>query len=224
MENVTVRDSILSRLNNAPRGVIPEKTELMPFPETSMNREDLIVKFTQMLAEQTGVVHRVKDSTELSETLKRVLAEEGVTELAASDDSILLQTGLDSLSDVTVKRCKDFKDISAFKDYLFTKADAGITGADFAVAESGTLVIAHNAEKPRLVSLAPAIHIAVVKLEHLVPVYESAVSKIYADEKPSQVTFITGPSMTADIQAMPFKGMHGPKKLFVFLVELVKSL
>ena len=218
MDNTAVRDSILSGLNNAPRGIIPEKPELMPFPEMTMNRDDLIAKFTQMLAEQTGVVHRVKDSDEFPETLTRVLKDESITELAASDDSILASIGSDSLSDVTLKRRADFKDITAFKDYLFTKADAGITGADFAVAESGTLIIAHNAEKPRLVSLAPAIHIAVVKLENLVPVYETAVSKIYVEEKPSQVTFITGPSMTADIQATPFRGMHGPKQLIVFLV------
>jgi L-lactate dehydrogenase complex protein LldG len=52
------------------------------------------------------------------------------------------------------------------------------------------------------------------------PVYEQVVEKIVADKDkiPSQFTFITGPSMTADIQATAFKGMHGPKYLIVILI------
>ncbi len=220
MSETAVRETILSRLLDAPKSEMPLKPELMPFPEMAMGRDALVERFTQNVAEQTGVVYRVKDNSDLIETLMRVLKEESITELAASDDRILASLTPDSLSDVSLKRRTDFEDIFTFKEYLFNKADAGITGADFAVAESGTLIISHNTEKPRLVSLAPAIHIAVVKLENLLPVYEMAIEKIYENEKPSQVTFITGPSMTADIQATPFRGMHGPKKLIVFLVEL----
>ncbi len=221
MNQTAVRDNILSKLSKAPKGDIPARPDLLPFPEISMTREELVTKFTQNVAEQTGVVHRVKDNEELLEKLTNVLKEEGVKELAVSEDDVIAAVGLEVLhgeNGILVTKISDFKDRDSYKDYLFTKADAGITGADFAIAESGTLAIAHDNKKTRLVSLAPALHIAVVLIENLIPVYETAVKEIFKDGKPSQVTFITGPSMTADIQATPFKGMHGPKRLTIFLL------
>lgn len=221
MSQTAVRNKILSKLSNAPKGTIPERPELMPFPELAMTREELVARFTQNLAEQTGVVYRVKDNAELLEKLAEVLKEESVQELAITDDDIVAGAGLEVLHGefgMCVTNVADFKEKKEYKEYLFTKADAGITGADFAIAESGTLAIAHDNKKSRLVSLAPALHIAVVAIENLIPVYETAVHDIFKNGKPSQMTFITGPSLTADIQATPFRGMHGPKRLITFLL------
>jgi L-lactate dehydrogenase complex protein LldG len=57
-------------------------------------------------------------------------------------------------------------------------------------------------------------------VDRFVPIYENAIEKVFEnkDAVPSQFTFITGPSMTADIQATPFKGMHGPRRLIVILI------
>jgi len=64
------------------------------------------------------------------------------------------------------------------------------------------------------------LHIALVPATRMVPTYEQAVEEVYADMKniPSHVTFTTGPSMTADIKATPFKGMHGPRRLIAVLI------
>ncbi len=221
MGQTAVRNTILSNLSKAPKGDIYEKPDLLPFPEMSMTRDELVAKFTQNVAEQAGIVHRAKDNEELLEKLTIVLKEEAVKELAVSEDEVVAAIGLEVLHGefgLLVKKNSEFKERDFYKDYLFTKADAGITGADFAIAESGTLAIAHDNKNTRLVSLAPALHIAVVLIENLIPVYETAVKEIFKDGKPSQMTFITGPSMTADIQATPFKGMHGPKRLTIFLV------
>lgn len=217
MDSESVRNEVLTRLGTAPKGALPDLPELMPLPETEMDRKALADTFIQRLAEHTGVVHRVSGPDTFREKLELVLKEEGISGLAGADD-IPFQDITAGIPDISIKFRSDFEDLSAFKDYLFTEAEAGITGAAFAVAESGTLIIAHNADSPRLVSLAPPIHIAAVKIENLVPVYEPAAEAIYKASKPSQITFITGPSMTADIQATPFKGMHGPKRLIVFLI------
>jgi L-lactate dehydrogenase complex protein LldG len=105
---------------------------------------------------------------------------------------------------------------------IFDEAEAGVTGVDFAIAESGTLCLIHGRNQPRLVSLAPLIHIALLPLERLYPVYEDAIDRIFGSKGnlPSQVTLITGPSMTADIQGVPFKGMHGPKRLVVIIIGM----
>jgi len=58
-------------------------------------------------------------------------------------------------------------------------------------------------------------------LERLVPVYENVTEILFGqrDTAPGHVALIAGPSMTADIQATPFKGMHGPRKLMIILIE-----
>lgn len=213
----SVRDNILGRLKSAPAGEPVAVPELLPFPEMEMTQETLIETFTQRVSEQSGVVHRVKDPDMFREKLEHVVLEEKISELAVSDDLPDAIT-MDGIVGLTIKKRSDFTDAESFKDFLFTEADAGITGADYAVAESGTLLIAHDKKSPRLVSLAPVTHIAVVMAENLVPVYEPAVESVFREGKPSQMTLITGPSMTADIQATPFRGMHGPKRLIVFLV------
>jgi len=121
---------------------------------------------------------------------------------------------------IAVLTPRDSGDRDSFRDAVFDEVEAGITGADYAVAESGTLVIVHDADQPRLISLAPIMHIALVSVERIVPTYERAIEELYGDTKniPSHVTFITGPSMTADIKGKPFKGMHGPRRLMVILI------
>lgn len=221
MNQTIVRDTILSKLSKAPKGELSEIPELLPLSEMSMTQEELVETFTQNVALLAGAVHSVKSNTELLVKLQIVLVEEAVKEIAISEDELIISAGLETLhgqSGLSVSKISDFKGREDYKNYLFTTADAGITGADFAVAESGTIVIAHDKKNARLVSLAPALHITVVPIEKLVPVYEIAVEDIYKESRPSQVTFITGPSMTADIQATPFKGMHGPKKLIIFLL------
>jgi L-lactate dehydrogenase complex protein LldG len=112
-----------------------------------------------------------------------------------------------------------FEDREAYKNCVFNEVNAGITTADFAVAESGTLVMVHDRLNSRLISLAPVLHIAVVPVDRVVPVYEHAVETLLGKvDIPAHITFVTGPSMTADIQGVMFKGMHGPRKIAVILV------
>ena len=100
--------------------------------------------------------------------------------------------------------------------YEMALCDLGITEADYILPETGTIVLRSSAEKPRAVSLLPRIHLAVVHPEML----RADMHQVFAEAKDSHyLVFITGPSRTADIELTVTLGVHGPKSLFVWLME-----
>lgn len=219
----SAREEILGKLRQAPRRE-PEARPLMPpLSERSLDREGMIKKFSDALFFQTATVRRVKDNGEALDTLTEIAREEALHCVMASTDDVVTALDLPGWAreqGITLRTPLDFADRDAFKESVFTEAGAGITGVDFAVAETGTLGLIHDRNQARLISLAPIFHIAIVPVDRFVPVYEDAIEKVFADpaRMPGQFTFITGPSMTADIQATPFRGMHGPRRLTVIIV------
>ena len=219
----SAREEILRKLKAAPKKGIRSRPVLPPLRELSQTKEELIEKFTKNLVEETGVVHRVPDNQAALDKLTEIIQAEGMKKVMVSTDDVVAPLDLPAWgkrNNVQVMTPKDFPDRNSFRDAVFNEAEAGITGADFAVAESGTLALIHNQDQARLVSLAPILHMAIVPLERMVPVYERVTEKVFAkkDQLPSQFIFITGPSMTGDIQGALFKGMHGPRRLIVILV------
>jgi L-lactate dehydrogenase complex protein LldG len=218
----SVRDDILDRLRKAELGETPQRIELPPPYEAVFSREELIEKFAAKLAEQTGVFYRVDDGDGVKKILSEIVDQEGLKSVMATEDDLVQSLDLSSWGEekgVTVSFPHDFDDRESYKNGVFNNADAGITAADFAVAESGTLASIHDKTNARLVSLAPILHIAIVKIENVVPVYENVIETTYGSNNyPSHVTLITGPSMTGDIQGQMFKGMHGPRRLMVIMV------
>ena len=108
----------------------------------------------------------------------------------------------------------------------FSEAGLGVTGANLAIAESGTLVIATNEGNARLVSSLPPVHAAVVGLEKLVPALEDTVpilkllGRCATGQKLTAYTsFITGPSRTADIEKQLIIGVHGPRELHIIFLD-----
>jgi L-lactate dehydrogenase complex protein LldG len=220
----SARDEILNKLRSAPREAIPPRTDRPALKELSLTRDELIEIFSKNLVQETGVVHRVKDYREALEKLSQIAQEEGLRKVMITTDDVIASLNLvdwGKKNNVQVMTPQDFNNRDSYVDAVFQEADAGITGADFAVAESGTLGLIHNRDRARLVSLAPILHIAIVPVERMVAVYEQAVKNVFGKKEnlPSQFCFVTGPSMTADIRGIPFKGMHGPRKVIVILVE-----
>ncbi|MBI9076051.1 MAG: LUD domain-containing protein [Desulfatibacillum sp.] len=217
------RDKILNRLKAAPQILPPAPPVIAPMPDEALGQEQMVEKFQNLLAAQTGVLHRVADKDGVLEKLTEIFQAEGITKaLATTDETIadlnLPEWGKGNGFEITTH--KDYANREDYKKAAFDVVQAGVTGADFAFAESGTLCMVAREDMPRLPSLAPIIHIAVLPLDRLVPTYDHMVRQVFdAGAPPSQVFFITGPSMTADIQATPFKGMHGPQKLYVILRE-----
>ncbi len=94
----------------------------------------------------------------------------------------------------------------------------GISQLDWALANTGSLVQDATAVERRLVSTLPAIHIALVQTNCLLPDLQSVLSKI-RPEQTNYISFITGPSRTADIERVLTIGVHGPEKLVIVFVD-----
>lgn len=94
--------------------------------------------------------------------------------------------------------------------------DVGITTAQAAIAETGTLVLDSARERHRLVSLVPPVHIAIIDAASIFLTLAEALAFIHQNGNISPaVTFITGPSRTADIELTLAIGVHGPQELYV---------
>lgn len=97
-------------------------------------------------------------------------------------------------------------------------AKVGISQLDWAIANTGTLVQDAAPVDQRLVSTLPLIHIALVRSDRLVPDLPAALTKIRPDQT-NYISFITGPSRTADIERVLTIGVHGPEKLIIVFFD-----
>lgn len=104
----------------------------------------------------------------------------------------------------------------------FEQADAGITSCEVLIARNGSVMISSgNASGRRLSAYAP-VHIVIAKASQMVMDLKDAlafVERRYQGHIPSLLSTITGPSRTADIEKELVMGAHGPKSLYVFLLE-----
>ncbi len=220
--SISVRDRILDQLQRAPACSMPGRPAVPMPEEAGMDKEGRTSAFCQRFADQTGIVYQLAPNEDLSELLCRIFAEHELCRAIASSDAVLAQTCLArgaGIPGLEIRNRSDYSTRRAFKKAVFDDADAGITGADFGIAESGTLVLAFDSNHARLISLAPNVHIVLLPQDRIVGTYEQALAGLCAPGKTySQIALITGPSMTADIQGKPFKGMHGPRKIIAVLI------
>ena len=104
------------------------------------------------------------------------------------------------------------------------QAGLGLTGADYALAETGSIVILPRRGLSRLVSLVPPVHVALVRPEELLEGLDDLFLlrrlEYYRNggEMGSYLNFITGPSRTADIEMTIVQGVHGPKEVHLVLL------
>jgi L-lactate dehydrogenase complex protein LldG len=100
-------------------------------------------------------------------------------------------------------------------------ADIGITSADVAVAETGSIAVCSGPDTPRLASLLPPVHIAIVERSQIVNDLFDVFAKLDAagaTNIASNVTFITGPSKTGDLELRLTTGVHGPGHWHVIVI------
>ncbi len=107
----------------------------------------------------------------------------------------------------------------------FLEADVGISGANIAIAETGTLVLVSNEGNARLATSLPSLHICILTPEKIVESIEEAstILKVLPRAATGQkittyISFITGPSRTADIEKEIVLGAHGPEELHIVII------
>ncbi len=100
----------------------------------------------------------------------------------------------------------------------------GLTAADFCMADTATLVMRTRPGQARSVSLVPSIHIAVIGIDQLVANLKELVAILKWDNRHQAegltncMTFISGPSKTADIEATMVHGAHGPREVYIYVI------
>jgi L-lactate dehydrogenase complex protein LldG len=159
----------------------------------------------------------VRDSTEAVAALGRIISDiqdgKPATRVALSDAPMLSDLAKD-LNVEIAEVCPTPSDLFSY--------DVGITMAQAGIAETGTLVLQAEKERHRLVSLLPPVHVALLPADRIFATIGEALAALRGDTSEAlsrAITFITGPSRTADIELTLTIGVHGPKELYVILIE-----
>ena len=110
--------------------------------------------------------------------------------------------------------------IEYWKPALFDEIDVSMTSTRGGIACSGSLVLWPDQQEPRLMSLVPPVHVALLKASTIYESFEQmVVEERWASGMPTNALLISGPSKTADIQQVLAYGVHGPKQLIVLFLE-----
>ena len=109
--------------------------------------------------------------------------------------------------------------IEEMKRQMFEEIDAGFTTTRGGIAETGGLILWPTPEEPRLLSLVPPVHLALLDTEAIFDTFWQAIrSQAWAAAMPANALLVSGPSKTADIEQTLAYGVHGPKRLVVIAV------
>jgi L-lactate dehydrogenase complex protein LldG len=237
---LTTKQEILDRVRKSlglPTGQQSVPEDLSAWPDLGQvlapAADNLISSFEAELASVGGSAHRAKDRAEISRLLSGLLTDRA-SGVVLSRNPLLERMGLEGLlRDLDVPSWKWPADrgsdpgVDAFTSYrerCFLAA-AGITGVDFALAESGTLVLTSFTEGSQLSSLAPPVHIAFYRREQVVGTLEEVLQGLAARPEGGGLTagrsivMITGTSRTADIEQILIRGVHGPRELHAILID-----
>ena len=178
-----------------------------------------------------GVFHRVARLDEVPGVIKSLAEERQARSILSWDPGALgldLRQSLGAEGYSVTVAPDDDPDVSARRLHrdAAARAEIGVTGVDWALAETGTLVLVSGRGRPRSTSLLPATHVAVFDRRCLLESLDEVgamLEALHADPARSMsgavINFITGPSRTADIELTLTRGVHGPKEVHAIFVE-----
>ncbi|MEQ1761521.1 MAG: lactate utilization protein [Pyrinomonadaceae bacterium] len=182
-------------------------TRLQKPSVSNVSSTDLADQFATELSAVGGEVYRSSNEEQAIDLITGTLGEIGAKRVA--------------ISDMSLRESKAFEGIDLIQDpsreELFA-VDAGISTAQLAIAETGTLVLRSSMETHRLVSLVPPVHICVLNTANIKLSMSDVLEELSSKIDPT-ITFITGPSRTSDIELTLAIGVHGPKRLIVILID-----
>lgn len=191
---------------------------------------EALARFKQEFEQVDGVFHRVRSLEQVVDVIRGIAREKDVRELmswAPGELGLDLRASLEphGLS-IAVAPSDGQDDARGRYREAAARAPIGVTGADFALAETGTLILISGGGRPRSTSLLPDTHIAIFDRARLLETLEQVGVMLEAlhVEPPASlgggvINFITGPSRTADIELTLTRGVHGPKDVHAIFVE-----
>lgn len=210
----TSKEKILKKIRQALAQPVP-----VPFPSSEGSNsvfkpsaEDLEIEFATNFTSLLGKFSFCINEKELADQIDVLLKSKGISEVYCREKElmkILRTSGFDKFNSPDLGSCQ-----------------AAITGCELLIARTGSILLTSASESGRTVSVYAPIHICVAYTNQLV--YEikeglQIVKDKYQGKIPSLITLATGPSRTADIEKTLVVGIHGPKEVFVFLVDALNA-
>lgn len=161
---------------------------------------DLLARFSAALTALGGSVIEAADEIEAKARVEELLAGRS---FVASCAPVLQSMGF----------------AQAFSREACAQADVGLTSADYALADTGTLVFLSESGESRLISLLPPRHIAVIERVRILAGLDELLGVVpHPGAHSSVMVLVTGPSRTADIEMRLVRGVHGPGEIAVIVV------
>jgi len=197
-----VRAALLQKRDNPYQNM--EETPLYP-----SFREPLEFEFAKQFSAVAGKFVFCEDEMDMVENLLVLAEKASLRKMYAWEPS--LQRLLDQYG---------FPYYSTDTD--FEKADAGITLCEALIARNGSILVSNAGPAGRRLSIYPHMHIVVAYTSQIVGDIKEGLELLkqkYSSQFPSMVSLITGPSRTADIEKTLVLGAHGPRELYVLLLD-----
>ena len=216
-----IRKNILSRLRKFPR-IKEEYPENDSVPiSKNFSYEIKIKKFKNTIEASRGEVYLCSEKN-MFYVFSSVIKSKKIKKIIYGEKNILREkiVGEFQKNSIDIPEFVEYNQpIEEIKDLLFD-ADASITSTVGGIAETGTLILSPSPEEPRLMSLLPPVHFAVLFAKKIYNNFLEAINKEKLNKNmPSNLLLISGPSKTADIEQTLVYGVHGCKELVVFLIK-----
>jgi L-lactate dehydrogenase complex protein LldG len=186
---------------------------------------DYLDRMAREVSEVGGIPHRCEHLTAARDVLADLLRKHRPKSALCWEHPLLEQLGLVELLNQAGTTLLSYSSLASLpaeeRRARMLSADIGITSADYAIAETGTLAICARPGQERVASLLPPLYVSVIHREQVLPDLFDLFQRLEAtglDHLPSNVTLITGPSKTGDIELHLTTGVHGPGTWHVLLI------
>jgi len=211
MEESTTKEKILKKVRSA----LISNTE-NPFKDVDFNSpiyhelsETPEIQFALQLKETGGTFVYCENEKAISENIRILMKQKAWRDVFTFDERIY---GLLTQEGIAVEKDPD----------KFKSLKVGITRCEYLIARFGSIMVSSGLLSGRRIFSFPEIHIVIAAASQVVTEIKDALrgmQKRYASDLPSQISIISGPSRTADIEKTLVMGAHGPKELYVFFVD-----
>jgi len=211
MEESTSKEKILKRIRHA----LINQTD-NPFQNIDLDsdiytesQETLDVMFADAFAKVAGKFVYCENEQEFRQNIQILFTNNNWNELYCLDESL-----------TSMLSGTRFSIVSSPDQFLNLKIAA--TRCEYLIARLGSIMVSSAHESGRRLNVYPEIHIVVAYTSQLVYDVKTAIRKMkakYGQKLPSMISAITGPSRTDDIEKTLVMGVHGPKELYLFLIE-----
>ena len=207
---MSARDEMIARIR-ATQTAAPSPAHVPAYrSQWDADRETLVQRFIERLSDYHVTVLHARGDGEIGEIATQQLAARGIASVVIPAD--MPASWRPAAPTLTEDASLPLRELDA--------AAGAMTGCLLAIAETGTIVLDSGpGQGRRALTLLPDYHLCVVRESAVVGIMPEAIAALHAHVlRGAPITFVSGPSATADIELDRVEGVHGPRTLDVLLV------